>query len=155
MLVIVPRCSFTTYKWQNLLKSDVNVKSFIKSTICVMHRAAADIVQIQETSRLTRSLGFGNRAAVQMKQVSVRGHPSLSVYSLEDGDEEVEQKDVGEQQIDTQHDDGQPFWEGRYVFIVQHGTFGLQRIGAVHTTAAHIKLSVWITKYRNTGLYFD
>lgn len=85
----------------------------------------------------------------QTEQVSVRGHPSLSVYSLEDGDEEVEQKDVGEQQIDTQHEDGQPLWEGRHVLIVQHGTFGLQRIGAVHTTAAHIKLSVWITTYTN------
>ncbi len=86
---------------------------------------------------------------IQTEPVSVRGLPSLSVYSLEDGDEEVEQKDVGEQQIDTQHEDGQPFREGRHVLVVQHGTFGLQYIGAVHSTAAHVELSVWITTYTN------
>lgn len=32
--------------------------------------------------------------------------------SLEDGYEQVEQQYVGKEQVDTQHDDGEPLWEG-------------------------------------------
>jgi len=65
------------------------------------------------------------------------------VYSLEDSDEEVEQQNVGEQQIDTQHDDGQPFGEHRQAIVVHLGAFGLQRVRGFQTAAALIKLGYW------------
>lgn len=67
-------------------------------------------------------------------------------YLLEDGDEEVEEQYVGKQQVNTQHNDGQPFREDWKVVIIQHGTLGLQCICAIHSAAVYTKLCVWITK---------
>ena len=45
--------------------------------------------------------------------------------SLEDGDEQVEQQDVGEQQVHTEHEDGEPGREGGHLVVVQQRALGL------------------------------
>lgn len=62
--------------------------------------------------------------------------------SLEDGYEQVEQQDVGKEQVNTKHDDGEPLGEGWCLVFVQHRTLGLQRIGAVHAAGVDVKGSI-------------
>ena len=64
-------------------------------------------------------------------------------YLLEDGNEEVKEQYVGKQQVNTQHDDGQPFREDWHIIVIQDWTLGLQRICAINTATVHGKLCVW------------
>lgn len=58
---------------------------------------------------------------------------------LEDGDQKVEQKYIGEEEVNAQHDDGEPLREGRGLVLIQHRTFGLQGVGAVHAAGVQVK----------------
>lgn len=62
--------------------------------------------------------------------------------SLEDGYEQIEQQYVGKEQVNTKHDDGEPLGEGWRLVFIQHGTLGLQRIGAVHAAGVYVKRSI-------------
>lgn len=61
--------------------------------------------------------------------------------SLEDRYEQVEQQDVGEKQVNTEHDDGEPLREGWCLVFIQHGTLGLQRVGAIQGAGVYVKCS--------------
>lgn len=63
-------------------------------------------------------------------------------HSLEDGYEQVEQQYVGKEQVNTEHDDGEPLRECWGLAFVQHGTLWLQRIGAVHTARVEVKSGI-------------
>lgn len=64
--------------------------------------------------------------------------------SLEDGYEQVEQQNVGKQQVHTEHDDGEPLGEGRHLLLIQHRTLGFQRVGGVHAAGVHVECSVCV-----------
>lgn len=53
-------------------------------------------------------------------------------HSLEDSDEQVEQQNVGKEQINAKHDDGEPLGEGGHLVFIQHRTLWLQTICAIN-----------------------
>lgn len=62
--------------------------------------------------------------------------------SLEDSYEQVEQQDVGKEQVNAKHDDSEPLREGRGLVFIQHRTLGLQSIRAVHAAGLDVKCSI-------------
>lgn len=62
--------------------------------------------------------------------------------SLEDSYEQVEQQDVGKEQVDAKHDDGEPLGEGGHLVVVQHRAFWLQVIRAVNGALLYVKHSI-------------
>lgn len=69
--------------------------------------------------------------------------------SLEDGYEQVEQQYVGEEQVNAKHDDGEPFWEGWHLVVIEHGTLGPQRIAAIHGAGVDVEFSICMQKKTN------
>lgn len=70
------------------------------------------------------------------------GDKDAEENSLEDSYQQVEQQYVGEEQVDTQHDDGEPLGEGRGLVFIQHRTLGLHTVGAVHAAGVDVKISI-------------
>ena len=64
-------------------------------------------------------------------------------HSLEDGYEQVEQQYVGEQEVDTQQEDGEPLWEDGHMILIQHRAPGLQWVVPIHRAGAVVKLGIW------------
>lgn len=62
--------------------------------------------------------------------------------SLEDGNEEVEEQDIGKEKVNTEHNDGQPLWEGWHVVGIEHRAFGSHRVGAINSAGGHVKFSI-------------
>lgn len=90
-----------------------------------------------------------SKAAQEQKESSHNSHLGLtektrSVWenSLEDSYEQVEQQNVGKQQVHTEHDDGEPLGEGRRLVVIQNGTLGLQTIRAVQAAGVYVKRSI-------------
>lgn len=61
---------------------------------------------------------------------------------LKDGYEQVEQQNVGKEQVNAKHDDGEPLGEGGHLVVVQHRTLWLQTIRAVDAARLDVKCSI-------------
>lgn len=61
---------------------------------------------------------------------------------LKDGYEQVEQQNVGKEQVNAKHDDGEPLGEGGQLVVVQHRTLWLQTIRAVDAARLDVKCSI-------------
>lgn len=62
--------------------------------------------------------------------------------SLEDSNEQVEQQNVGKEQINAKHDDGEPLGEGGHLVFIQHRALWLQAICAINATRLYVKCSI-------------
>lgn len=64
--------------------------------------------------------------------------------SLEHGDEEVEQQDVGEEQVEAEKEDRQPLGESRHLpRLVTLGALGLVGVRAVGAALVHVEIHAW------------
>lgn len=65
-------------------------------------------------------------------------------HSLEHGNEEVQQQDVGEKQVKAEQDDGQPLGEGRLVPDgVALGALGLVAVCAIGAALVQAEIHTW------------
>lgn len=69
-------------------------------------------------------------------------HKGIEQNSLEDSYEQVEQQYVGKEQVNTNHNDGEPHGEGWGLVFIQHRTLGLQGIVAIHAAGVYVKRSI-------------
>lgn len=83
----------------------------------------------------------------QWQEASRAGQPGSARprHSLEHGDEEVEQQDVGEEQIEAEQDDGQPLGEGgRLPGGVALGALGLVGVCAIGAAVVQAEVHAWL-----------
>lgn len=61
---------------------------------------------------------------------------------LKDSYEQVEQQNVGKEQVNTKQDDGEPLGEGGHLVLIQHRTLWLQMICTVDAARRYVKRSI-------------
>ena len=83
-----------------------------------------------------------NEVRLEVPGFGAAGGQGLAGHSLEDGDEQVEQQDVGKKQITTQQNDGEPLRECWGVVIIQNRALGLQWVSRIHSALAHVKVHI-------------